>query len=341
VSARPADRPPARDTLLKALQASGMALRPAPDGSLHASADRVELRNVGLQTLLGAADVVKVTLIGAALRLRVANATFDLLGLSADEVQVEDAELRASPAAAALASVRVEPLSTVQGRLQASIRDAAWVIDAEILVPVVAGRVDFDRVVVEHVGPNSAIGVAREGVYVEAPHGDRIALVGFARPDIPGVRYEQRGGFAGLRTTDRGSIDVRPFAEAALRAGMADPPWRMPAANVRAMLDRAKLTGDLQLADGMLGSAHDHLVLDGRAEGRNGIALTAAVLGQRLVVRWPDLCASKAQFGMLGRSGVAGAIDASVEMQVTGLSGDAPEVAVKVHRMTVRHVVLD
>ena len=66
---------------------------------------------------------------------------------------------------------------------------AAWKLDVDITMPVLAGRIDFDRVVVEHVGPNSCMGVAREGIYVEAPHRDRTELVGFAGPAIAGVTY--------------------------------------------------------------------------------------------------------------------------------------------------------
>jgi hypothetical protein len=152
MSVRTADLPPARDTLLKALQASGLALHAEPDGSLLASAEHVELRNVGLQTALGTADVTRMTLVNAELRVRAANATFDLLGFSADEVQLENARFTPSPEAAAADTVRLEPLGTVQGRLRVGIRDAHWVIDADITMPVDAGRIDFDRVVVEHIG---------------------------------------------------------------------------------------------------------------------------------------------------------------------------------------------
>jgi len=337
MSARPADTPPARSTLLKALQGSGIALRPGPDGSLQASLERLDLRNVGLQTALGSVDVVRLALTNAVLRLAASDTTFELLGFTADEVQLENAELTPAPGTAPPEDVRLEPLGTVQGRLQVSVRDAAWVIDAEITMPIVAGRIDFDRVVVEHIGPNSSMGVSRDAIYVEAPSRERMDLVRFAVPDIAGVRYEQRG-LGGLRVVDRGSIDLRPFAEAVLRAGMQTPPWRPPTSEVQAMLDRTKLVGDVQLADGAIGTERDRLVLDGRAQGRNGIALTAAVLGQRLLVHWPELSASGSVFGLLGGRGTTGPITAAVDAQVTGLSGAAPQVAVTIRRLTVRNV---
>jgi hypothetical protein len=336
MSAPAAESPTVPGTLLKALQASGLALRAGADGSLQASAERLELRNLALQTAVGAVNVTSVTLSNAVLELAggSSGAAFELRRLTAEQVQIDDAELVPAAGAPALPGARLEPLGTVQGRLQVCIRDATWVIDAEITIPVVAGRIDFDRVVVEHVGPNSSMGIATQGIYVDAPNRDRTELMRFAAPSIPGVRYEQRGGFAGMRIVDRGSIDLRAFAEAML----GTPLWRLPERDVQAMLDRTKLMGDLQLADGALGTVRDHIVLAGRAQGTNGIALTAAVLGQRLVMRWPQLSASGAVFEFLGRRGTTGEIAGAVDAHVTGLSGDAPQVTVKVNRMTIRGV---
>jgi hypothetical protein len=185
------------------------------------------------------------------------------------------------------------------------------------------------------------MGIASEGLYVDAPSRERTVLLSFARHDIAGVRYEERGALIGLRVVDRGSIDLRPFAEAIARAGLARPLWHPPGREVRTMLDRTKLSGELQLADGIFGGEHDHLVLDRRAEGMNGIALDAAVLGQRLVVRWPELSASGAAFVALGRSGIAGAIRGALEVHVTGAGSGAPQFVVNVHRLTVRSVALE
>jgi len=341
MSAPPDDSATPPAALLQALQGAGLSLRAQPDGTLQALADTLELRQVALQTPLGSIDATAMTLIDAVVRLAggADGTPFALRGLTAAELRIEHAELLPAPPAGA-AALRLEPVGTVQGRLQVAIRDAAWVIDAEVTVPVVAGRIDFDRVVVEHVGPNSSMGVSREGVYVEAPNRDRIELLRFTSPAIPGVRYEQRGGFAGLRVTDRGSIDLRVFVEALLGASRDGPSWRLPDREVQAMLDRTKLTGELQLADGALGSGNDRLVLAGRADGKNGIALDAAVLGQRLVMHWPQLAASGAAFRWLGLSGTTGEISASVDVHVTGSSGAQPQLTVKLLRLSMREVTL-
>jgi hypothetical protein len=106
------------------------------------------------------------------------------------------------------------------------------------------------------------------------------------------------------------------------------------------MLDRTRLQGDLQLADGVMGTEHGHLVLADRALGRNGIALTASVLGHRLVVHWPELAASGAVFDLRGSSVRTGPVTAALDAHVTGLSGLAAETTVKIHHMTVRDVAL-
>jgi hypothetical protein len=335
------DATTARAALLQALQGSGLSLRPQPDGTLQAHADKLELRQVALQSPFGSVDAATVTLTDVVARLGAGpdGTALALRSLSVAELRVDNAELLPARPAAATAP-RLEPLGTVQGRLQVAIRDAAWIIDAQITIPVVAGRIDFDRVVVEHVGPNSSMGIAREGVYVEAPNRDRTALLRLASPAIPGVRYEQRGGFANLRITDRGSIDLRAFAEALLGAERGAAPWQPPDREVQAMLDRTKLTGELQLADGILGTDTAHVVLAGRSDGKNGIALDAAVLGQRMVVHWPQLAASGASFEWLGLAGRTGDIAASVDAHVTGSSGSAPQIAVKVLRLTARDLTL-
>jgi hypothetical protein len=327
------DGTPAHGALLKALHGSGMQLQPGADGTLQARVERLELRNVALQGAAGLVDVRKLTLVHAALDL---DTTFHPLALAAEEVHVEHAEVTLARQLPSSGAVRLEPLGTIQGRMRVAIRNAAWVLDVDITMPVVAGRIDFDRVVVEHVGPNSTMGVARDGIYMEAPHRDRTEIIGFASRDIAGVNYEQRGGFIGLRVTDRGSIDLRPFVEALL--GATVPLWRPPERDVRTMLDRTRLEGELQLADGVLGTGQGHLVLADRAQGKNGIALTAAVLGNRLVVHWPHLSASSAAFDAGGRSGRTGPIAAALDAHLTGLSGVAAEATVKIHHLAARNV---
>jgi hypothetical protein len=242
---------------------------------------------------------------------------------------------------------RFDALDRMEGALRVFIRDAAWVVDADISIPVTAGRLDFDHVVVEHLGPNSSMGISRNSIYIDAPNQVRTDLFRFGTPTVPGAVFETRGaGFPGTRVTDRGSIELKAFIEAMLEAPADQQVGGIASREVQVMLDRTKLDGELRLGDGPIGTAQHHAVLAGQAQGRNRISLTAAVLGQRLVVRIPELAADTVRFELFGRPGRAGALSAHVELQLTGLSGTAAQregdggIAATVSRLSLRDVEL-
>jgi hypothetical protein len=338
-------------TQLKTLEASGLALQRGPDGSLLARVEGLVIRHARVHTAVGVASVSKITLAGAVVRIAAASSqpSFEVLGLSADEVHLEGVELaparERSSRLPAAGGWRLEPIAGLQGSLQVSIRDALWVVDAEITLPIADGRLDFDRVVVEHFGPNSAMGIGRNSLYVDAPTRVRTDLFVFTAPAIPGVDYEQRGGF-GSRVTDRGSLNLAVFVEALLGAAEDAPVGKPAGRDVQVMLDRTKLSGELRLHDGAMGTDRQHLVLAGQSLGKNRISLSAAVLGHRLVARMPALAASRAVFELFGQTGTTGPVAATIEVHATGLSGTsaakaaAPGVAVSVHSMTVHDVRL-
>lgn len=329
--------------LLRSMQATGIAWRPAADGSWHATLDRVELANVRMPTPFGMADVLKATLTGvevdARLRPGPAGGAFELRRLAAERAELDDVELTVVLDPSALPALdRLEPIGGMQGLLRVYIRDATWVIDAEITMPIAAGRIDFNRVVVEHVGPNSAMGLAPGGVYVEAPSLDRTELIRLAASPVPGARYETRGAFG--HVSDRGSLDLQGFVQALLASPAGQPLARLGGRDVEAMLDRTKLNGELQLGDGALGTPTAFLVLADRALSHNRLSLSGAVAGQRVIGRLPDLAASRATFELLGRQGTTGPVTASIEFHVTGLSGAAPSMMLMAHRMTVQRLVV-
>jgi len=207
-------------------------------------------------------------------------------------------------------------------------------------VPIAGGRLDFNRVVVEHVGPNSSLGIAPSGLYADAPNMGRIELFRFTAPPVPGVRYEQRRRGLGARVSDRGSLELQPFVQALL--GAAGTLGHAVATDVPAMLDRTKVSGELRLGDGALGMGRHQLVLAGQAEGCNRISMSAAVLGQRLVARMPGLSASRSTFELLGLAGTTGRVSATLELHITGLDRQPVRagIAATVHSMTVRDVRL-
>ena len=338
-------------TRLKALEASGIAFDSGPEGSMQARVDRLSIRHVRLQTALAAVAVSKLTLTGAVIRVAASASrpSVDVLGLSAEEIHLEGVDVTMGqpphPRVAPTVEWRLDPLTGLEGLLQVFIRDAKWIVDAHISVPVVNGCIDFDRVVVEHFGPNSAMGIGRNSIYVDAPNLVRTDLFVFTAPVIPGANYEARGGL-GARVTDRGSLDIAKFVEALLAGGGEQPIGRVAGRDVEVMLDRTKLSGELRLQDGAIGTQRHHLTLAGGAQGKNRISLSAAVLGHRLVARMPALSASGAVFELFGRAGTAGMVTATLEGHATGLSAttDAPAggrgVTVSVHSMTVRQVRL-
>lgn len=335
----------------KDLLAAGLALEPGPDGSLRARADTLTLRQLRLQLAGATVLVPKVVLTRAVLRFgaQPTQPSFELLGLRADDIQLEGVELvlAARPGGMAPGDWRFDALERMEGSLRVFIRDAAWVVDADISIPVRAGRLDFDHVVVEHLGPNSAMGIGRNSIYIDAPNHVRTDLFRFGAPTVPGAVFETRGaGFTGTRVTDRGSIELKTFVEAMLEAPPDRPVGGVAGREVEVMLDRTKLDGELRLGDGAIGTAQHHLSLAGQAQGRNRIGLTAAVLGQRLVVRIPELAADAVVFQLFGRPGRAGAMSASIELQLTGLSRTAAQrladsgIAATVNRLSLRDVVL-
>lgn len=334
---------------LKDLEGSGWRLRVLPDGSLRGESDRVLIRSAQLQLPLGHAVAARVTLLNAAIRVgaSASQPSFELLGLQAGEVLVEGAELALAPGfnpgGHAAGGWRLDALDRLEGTLRMFIRDAAWVVDADVAMRVTGGQLDFDEVVVEHVGPNSAMGIGRNSVYIDTPNMGRTDLFRFSAPTVPGATFETRGG---TRVTDRGRIDLKEFLEAVLEAPADHKIGGVAGREVEVMLDRTKLDGELRLGDGAIGTDRHHAELAGQAEGRNRIALTAAVLGQRLVVRIPELAASGSRFELFGRTGRSGPLAASIELHATGLSRSSAQrtadagIAATVHKLSLRDVVL-
>ena len=72
------------------------------------------------------------------------------------------------------------------GALNAEITDAHLLFDAQVRVPIARGVVDFNRATVEHVGPDSRMGVSRMGIYVDAPNG-RSYLYQFPSAPVAGA----------------------------------------------------------------------------------------------------------------------------------------------------------
>lgn len=330
------------------VEAGGLALQ-ASDGELRVRLDRLVLRDLRVRAGPATIAIAKLALTGATLRLATppAPAPAELRGATADEMQLEGVEIEITRGShgppAARGMPRVEALSGLEGELRAYVTDAAWVLDADITVPLQRGRIDFNRVVVEHVGPNSSMGISRDSIHVDAPNLGRTDLFVFNTPDIPGASYERRGGLFS-RVADRGQLDLAAFMAAWLQAPPDRPLGRSARGDLDATLGRTRLTGELRLGDGALGLARQHLVLAGAAQGKNRIALSAAVLGHKLGLRIQDLAAGASVVELLGLTGTTGPLSATLELHASGMHRQARDtdgpLTLAIERLKVGQVVL-
>lgn len=172
------------------------------------------------------------------------------------------------------------PLAGAEGLLEAEIVDAKLLFDAQVRVPIRQGRIDFNEATVEHVGPDSRMGISRLGLYVDAPNG-RSYLYQFASPVIAGVEYERRGALPGPWGARRGSVQLQPFAEALLHQGGAGH-GHGTTEQARQLFDRTAVSGHVQLGDGSFAAPGLRAELAGRAAGHNTLRLRSQAVGRGL-----------------------------------------------------------
>jgi hypothetical protein len=192
------------------------------------------------------------------------------------------------------------PLAGAEGTLRAQITDAHLLFDADVTVPIRQGQVEFKDASVEHVGPDSRMGVSRLGIYVDAPNG-RSYLYQFPAVPVAGVEFERRGALLGPWITDRGKLWLQPFAESLLRQLVGGQGLGLTE-QTRTLLDRIALAGDVQLGDGQLAAPGLKAQLAGRAEGRNAVRIHSEAAGRglslaiaSLLVRNAELAAGELQ----------------------------------------------
>ncbi len=193
---------------------------------------------------------------------------------------------------------RLEPLDALEGAIHAQITDAHLLFDATVTVPIAQGEVDFNRATVEHIGPDSRMGISRMGVYVDAPDG-RSYLVQFATPPVHGVRYEQRGALLAAWTTERGQITLRPFLESLLAQSGPRAAGGLTA-QARTLLDRTALRGELRLGDGVLRLPGLSAVLQGRQTGRNVLRIDSQAVGRGIAAAMEDVGAGDLALDLAG-----------------------------------------
>jgi hypothetical protein len=246
---------------------------------------------------------------GELARLSLAEAEFSftnlrLCAVTAGELVLEGLRLQASVTATELlAAVRgdstppaLDALRGMEGRLQSFVTDAAWILDATLTLPVHQGRIDFDQVQVEHLGPDSSMGLSAGGLYVDAPQLGRRYLYLFSATLPAGLQAEQRQG---RRVADRGLADLPQLLFALLQSAQAPGRWANGDAR-DAALSRSRLAGELQLGDGELRALGAGLHLSGHALGANRVALSSPALDESVTVRMPQVAAERLQAEQAG-----------------------------------------
>jgi hypothetical protein len=186
------------------------------------------------------------------------------------------------------------PLGEANGTIRGEITDAHLLFDADVTVPVRHGQIDFNDATVEHVGPDSRMGVSRLGFYVDAPNG-RSYLYQFASAPLAGVEFERRGALLSPWVSERGKLRLRAFAESMLRQGLGGHDHGQGLTEqARLLLGRTALSGQVQLGDGRLAVPGLQAQMEGRSEGRNAVELCSEAVGRGLTVEMASLSARNA-----------------------------------------------
>ena len=213
------------------------------------------------------------------------------------------------------------PLAAADGIIRAEIVDAALLFDADVTVPIRRGTVDFNEVTVEHVGPDSSMGVSRLGLYVDAPNG-RSYVYQFATVPIGGVEFEQRSAWLGAWVSNRGNLRLQAFLEGMLRQAQGAPAEGFTD-EARLLFERTAVSGDLQLSDGRFAAPGLKADVVGGEDGRNAIRLHSKAVGRGLTVEMTSLsvrhAALNASDTRLACDELTGALVLRLELQGTQL----------------------
>jgi len=278
----------------------GVSWSPAEEGQTVLRIEKLEA--AGLQLALGpfTLELARLVLVQLEARIAIAGGVPVCSRVEAAEAEVAGAQLRgvldlgselrgvlqavqapaAAPAPGEAPALSLEPLAGTDGTIRGKITDAALLFDADVTVPIRYGTVDLDDASVEHIGPDSRMGVSRMGIYLDAPNG-RSYLYQFAAPPVAGVDYERRGALLGPWISDRGKLHLQPFVESLLlqsRGGLAQGLTQQ----TRLLLGRTALAGEVRLGDGRLVLPGLQLRLEGRDEGSNAIRLHSDSVGSGL-----------------------------------------------------------
>jgi hypothetical protein len=281
----------------------GFTLAPSDDGALEIRIRKLEATSLRLAGGPLTLEIGQLAVHQLAASVRVEDGRPRLGPLEAASVELSGVKVQgpvlfpqAAPAAAS--PWALGPLAAADATLRAQIVDAHLLFDADVTVPVRQGRIDFKDATVEHVGPDSRMGVSRLGLYVDAPNG-RSYLYQFSSPPVAGVEYEKRGAMLGPWVTHRGSLRLQEFGEWLLRQPGGQQMLGLTE-QARLLFERTAVAGDLQLGDGRFAAPGVQADLVGRADGRNMVRLHSEAVGRGLSAEMASLSVRNAVVGALG-----------------------------------------
>jgi hypothetical protein len=331
------------------LRTSGVSSEATSDGRSTLRIERIELRDVKMQTTLGQVSAAGAVLSNLVLRLRsgerpaglrdaldglrdrLESLTIGELTLQAARMEIETLPTR--PADRPRRTWHLDPLAVLDGSLHADITDAAWVFDAHVTIPIRRGRIDFDRATVEHIGPDSSMGISPMGLYVDAPTG-RHYLYLLSGTQVPGATFEQRRGLLPFSSGARGSLELQPFLEYRL----SGPPLGAPAAGLHEMVARTRVSGTFQPGNGALGNDRGRVVLTGCDRGLNRLELSSANPGPGVVLRIPELAVAETRFELPAMPVSTGAIAGALSVRLTDPPA-GPTALISIVELTLRDIV--
>ncbi|MFO1398294.1 MAG: hypothetical protein U1F48_14640 [Burkholderiales bacterium] len=339
-------RIPGVELACDALSTRGLVINAQADGRATLAAAAIVAQGVHATTARARFDVAQVTLEDVRAQVEPVDGapaitSFAVRHLAIDRLQAALARGAVSGGDASQ-PLRLDALATLDGIVHAFVSNALWFIDADVSVPIRQGAIDLNAVDIEHVGPNSLLGVSPAGIHVTGPAGQvRMPVLAFGPSPPPGVSFETVGGFPFARG-DRGRIDLLPFLHALLEAPAGAPLLRPADPNLSAALQRTRVKGEVQLGDGTLARGGQRMELTGRAAGKNRCTLDSPSLGQRLVLAMPQFAASDASLALPGRELRTAALEAAVEAHVIGHDAPAnsPGLVLSVAQATLRDVTM-
>lgn len=339
-------RIPGVELTCESLTSRGLAITTQPDGHCTLAAQGVVAAGVHAITAHARIDIAQVTLDDVRAEIVPRDGAPVLASFAAQRIAVD--RLQAALARGAVAgaatpeALRLDALATLDGLVHAFVTNALWIVDADVSVPIRQGAIDFNAVEIEHVGPNSLLGVSEAGIHVSGPAGQvRMPVVVFGPSPPPGVSAGTERGFPFARG-NRGRIDLLPFLQALLEAPAGESLARPADPNMRGALERTRIKGEVQLGNGTLARGEQRVDLTGREAGKNRCLLDSPSLAQRLVIGIPQFAASAAAFALPGREVRAAMLEAVVEAHLLGRDAPAesPAVVLSVAQATLREVAM-